>query len=38
MYLLGSPTRGKVDHDLVELLVGVDTFVEIELWANEKLV
>ena len=36
---------GKVEHDLVELLVvavnavlvGADTFVEIELWANEKL-
>lgn len=36
---------GKVDHDLVELLVvavnavlvGADTFVEIELWAKEKL-
>lgn len=36
---------GKVAHDLVELLVvavnavlvGADTFVEIELWANEKL-
>lgn len=35
----------KVEHDLVELLVvavnavlvGADTFVEIELWANEKL-
>ncbi len=35
----------KVEHDLVELLVvavnavlvGVDTFVEIELWAKEKL-
>lgn len=37
--------RRKVEHDLVELLVvavnavlvGADTFVEIELWANEKL-
>jgi len=36
--------KGKVDHDLVELLVvavnavlvGADTFVEIELWAQEK--
>ncbi len=36
---------GKVAHDLVELLVvavnavvvGADTFVEIELWAQEKL-
>lgn len=36
---------GKVEHDLVELLVvavsavlvGADTFVEIELWAKEKL-
>ena len=36
---------GKVEHDLVELLVvavsavlvGADTFVEIELWANERL-
>lgn len=36
---------GKVEHDMVELLVvaenavlvGADTFVEIELWANEKL-
>jgi hypothetical protein len=36
---------GKVKHDLVELLVvavngvlvGADTFVEIELWAREKL-
>jgi predicted transposase YbfD/YdcC len=36
---------GKVEHNLVELLVvavnavlvGADTFVEIELWANEKL-
>jgi hypothetical protein len=36
---------GKVEHDLVELLVvaanavlvGADTFVEIELWAREKL-
>ena len=35
----------KVEHDLVELLVvavnavlvGADTFVEIELWANEKI-
>ena len=35
----------KVEHDLVELLVlavnavlvGADTFVEIELWAKEKL-
>jgi len=38
--------RRKVEHDLVELLVvavnavlvGADTFVEIELWANEKQV
>jgi predicted transposase YbfD/YdcC len=37
--------KGKVEHDLVELLVvavnavlvGADTFVEIELWANAKL-
>src|ERR1017187_4178625 len=37
--------KGKVSHDLVELLVaavnavlvGADTFVEIELWAKEKL-
>jgi predicted transposase YbfD/YdcC len=37
--------KGKVEHDLVELLVvavnavlvGADTFVEIELWAKEKL-
>ena len=36
---------GKVEHDLVELLVvavngvlvGADTFVEIELWAQERL-
>ena len=36
--------KGKVTHDLVELLVvavnavlvGADTFVEIELWAKEK--
>ena len=36
---------GKVKHDLVELLVvavnavlvGADTFVEVELWAKEKL-
>ena len=36
---------GKIEHDLVELLVvavnavlvGADTFVEIELWAKEKL-
>ena len=36
---------GKVEHDLVELLVvavnavlvGADTFVEVELWAKEKL-
>lgn len=36
---------GKMEHDLVELLVvavnaelvGADTFVEIELWAREKL-
>lgn len=37
--------KGKVEHDLVELLVvavngvlvGADTFVEIEMWAKEKL-
>jgi DDE_Tnp_1-associated len=37
--------KGKVEQDLVELLVvavnavlvGADTFVEIELWANAKL-
>jgi len=43
LYRLRIPRHAaKVEHDLVELLVvavnaGADTFVEIELWAREKL-